>query len=62
MSGINPGRNNKHPLSNVPESMESGRFEIRGFAEFSDPVSSRMSARVSSFFQMRPNATEAHPS
>ena len=42
--------------------MESGRFEIRGFAEFSDPVSSRMSARVYSFFQMRPNATEAHPS
>ena len=48
-------------LSNVPESTESGRFEIRGFAGSSDPFSLRVSSSVSSFFQMRPNASGAHP-
>ena len=47
-------------LSNNPESMESCRFEIRGFAEFSDLFCFRMSASVSSFFQMRPSAFGAH--
>jgi hypothetical protein len=49
-------------LSNVPESTASGRFEIRGFAGSSDPFSSRMSALVSFFFQMGPNASGAHQS
>ena len=49
-------------LSNVPESTESGRFEIRGFAGSSDPFSFRMSASVSFFFQMMPNVTKAHQS
>ena len=49
-------------LSNVPEFTGSGRFEFRGFAGSSDPFSFQMSSSVSSFFQMRPNATEAHQS
>ena len=49
-------------LSNVPESTESCRFEIRGFDGSSDPFSSRMSALVSFFFQMGPNASGAHQS
>ena len=49
-------------LSNVPESTESCRFEIRGFAGSSDPFSSRMSVLVSFFFQMRPKAGGAHQS
>ncbi len=48
------------PLSNVPESTESGRFEIRGFAGYLDSFSLRMSSSVSSFFHMRPNASGAH--
>ena len=47
-------------LSNNPESMESCRFEIRGFAGFSDLFCFRMSTRVSSFFQMGPSASGAH--
>ena len=38
------------PLSNVPESTESGRFEIRGFAGSLDSFSLRMSSSVSYFF------------
>ena len=57
-----PERDNDRRLSNVPEFPESGRFEFRGFAGFSDPFSSRISACVSSFFQMRPNASGAHQS
>ena len=49
-------------ISNIPEFTESCRFEVRDFAGSSDPFSSRMSARVSSVFQMRPNASGAHPS
>jgi hypothetical protein len=49
-------------LSNVAESTESGRFEISGLAGSSDPFSSRMSASVFSFFQIRPNASGAHQS
>jgi len=48
------------PLSNVPESTESGRFEIRGFAGSSDRFSFRMSSSISYFFQRRPNASAAH--
>ena len=47
-------------LSNVPESTESCRIEIRGFTESSDPFSLRMTASASSFFQMRPNASGVH--
>ena len=46
-------------LDNVLESTDSFRFEIRGFAKSSDPFSSKMNARISSFFQMRPNASGA---
>jgi hypothetical protein len=47
-------------LSNVPESAESCRFEISGFARPSDPFSFRMNASVFFFLQMRPNASSAH--
>jgi hypothetical protein len=47
-------------LSNVPESMESCRFKIRGFAGSSDRFSFRMSSSVSSFFLMKPNESGAH--
>jgi hypothetical protein len=47
-------------LSNNPESLESCRFEIRGFGGSSARFSSRMSASGFSFFQMRLNPPGAH--
>jgi hypothetical protein len=48
-------------LSNLPESMESCRFKIRGFAGSSDRFSFRMSSSVSSFFLMKPNQSGGPP-
>ena len=59
-TGSAPERDNDRRLSNVPEFPESCRFEIRDFARSSAPFSFRMNARVSSFFQMKPNAYGAH--
>ena len=59
-TGSAPERDNDRRLSNVPEFRESCRFEIHDFARSSAPFSFRMSASVSSFFQMRPNASGAH--
>ena len=58
--GSAPERDNDRRLSNVPEFPESYRFEIHDFAGSSAPFSFGMSASVSSFFQMRPNASGAH--
>ena len=59
-TGSAPERDNDRRLSNVPEFPESCRFEIHDFARSSAPFSFRMNARVSSFFQMKPNAYGAH--
>jgi len=59
-TGSAPERDNDRRLSNVPEFLENCRLEFRSFTGSSNPFSSRISARVSSFFQMRPNASGAH--